>query len=116
MQFDITISSDRPVDDLISLSQWLRRERELAGSVTQVRHHPAEEELGGAIDAISVALGSGGAISAFVATLRVWLQNRPKTKIKIARGKYIIEVDTGRVKDLSSLLAQLNEINSGPSK
>jgi hypothetical protein len=96
-------------DDLIALAEWLRAERELQGHVRQLRAPVAEGHLGGAFELISVAIGSGGVGSVLAGALTTWLQNRPKTTIKITRGDLSIEVDTGRAKDLPALVEKLLE-------
>ncbi|WP_024806583.1 hypothetical protein [Nocardia sp. BMG51109] len=104
MQLNITAGSDTPVDDLLSLGQWLQRERELAGAVKEVRSTPTEEELGGAIELLSVVVESGDVLTALVSTLGIWLQHRPRTKLTITRGDQMIEIDTNSVRQLSALL------------
>ncbi|MFI5779246.1 hypothetical protein [Nocardia sp. NPDC051570] len=113
MQLDITVNSDQPVDDLISLSQWLRRESELASGVAMTRRTPSEEELGGAWDLVTVSLGSGGTVSVLAASLSAWFRNRPRTIIKIKRGEESLEIDTNRAKDLPELLRVLTCSEAG---
>ncbi|MFF3225386.1 hypothetical protein ACFYV7_21510 [Nocardia suismassiliense] len=116
MQLDITVTSGPAVDDLVSLSQWLRRERDLASKVTMTSRPPSEEELGGAWDMLSVAVGSGGTFAVLAMSLESWFRNRPKTTIRIKRGEDSIEVDAGRAKDLPELLKALMEAQAGSAE
>ncbi|MFE9575757.1 hypothetical protein ACFYO1_05180 [Nocardia sp. NPDC006044] len=116
MQLEVTVTSGRADEDLVSLSQWLRRERDLAGKITMVNRPPSEEELGGAWEMISVAVGSGGMFAAFATSLEAWFRNRPRTTIKIKHGNDSIEVDAGRAKDLPELLKALLEAQAGSAE
>ncbi|MFE3960270.1 hypothetical protein ACFXPS_39595 [Nocardia sp. NPDC059091] len=112
MQLDITVTSGRPVEDLASLGQWLRKERDLAGGVSLARKPPSEEELGGVWDVLSVAVGSGGTFAVLARSLEVWFRNRPRTTIKIKHGENSIEVDASGAKELPELLKVLVEAGS----
>ncbi|MFJ6688296.1 hypothetical protein [Streptomyces sp. NPDC091294] len=64
------------MEEFTSLLQWLRKDRDLQGRVCARRVVPQQEELGGAFELISVAIGSGGIATAFVTSLGSWLSSR----------------------------------------
>ncbi len=61
---------------LRSLAQWLRSESELRGRVRLTEHSIEPGDMGGALDAVAIALGSGGAATIFVRSLFTWLSQR----------------------------------------
>lgn len=109
MDVQLSIRSAHASDDLISLANRLRAERRLQGSVRQQRAPIAEGNLGGAFELISVAIGSGRVATALAGTLATWLQNRPRTTVKITRGDLSVEVDSGKIKDINELIEKILE-------
>jgi len=63
-------------DQLRSLRDWLGREGELRGRIELVESEPVAGTLGGGgiLKALSVAVGSGGAITALVSGIVSWLR------------------------------------------
>jgi hypothetical protein len=76
VDLEIHLGDGTPVEEFTSLLQWLRSERDLQGRVSAKRRAPQQEELGGAFEVISVAVGSGGLATAFVTSLGSWLGSR----------------------------------------
>ncbi|WP_409495706.1 effector-associated constant component EACC1 [Amycolatopsis sp. cmx-11-12] len=113
MSVQLSVRSANTEDDLVALAEWLREERELQGRIRQLRRPIAEGELGGAFEMIAVAIGSGGMGSVLAGSLTTWLQNRPKTSIKITRGDLSIEIDSGKVKDLPLVIEKLIDGTDG---
>jgi Effector Associated Constant Component 1 len=101
------------VADYIALRKWLGGERELAGRVRMIQHPPRESELGGVVDILSVALGSGGAVAVMARSLVAWLQTR-RSDVEIAiasvSGAKVI-LSARRVKDVD-LQALLQEVRA----
>jgi hypothetical protein len=64
--------------DVTALLSWLRGERALAGRVSLIRTPPGDGELGGAIDMLTVALGSGGVAVALANCLTTWIRSRQR--------------------------------------
>lgn len=62
--------------ELGQLWDWLRHERELTGRVTLIPQAPGPTDLGGIVDVLTVALGSGGAAAVLAQSLSVWLKTR----------------------------------------
>ena len=76
VQAELRITSDDAVSDLSSLLTWLQSQRELQGLVRAVSRPPSPDELGGAVELLTVALGSGGMGVVLTRALTVWLTNR----------------------------------------
>lgn len=103
MEATIRMSGDNEVDEFASLFQWLQTERDLQGKVQTIRNRPRGGELGGAFDAISVALSPGGAGVALAGVLIVWLRTRrPNIKLTITKGDCTVNID-GRQFDSESM-------------
>jgi hypothetical protein len=76
MDASIRISGGDEDREITGLWEWLRGERQLAGHVRAVPSTPAPGQLGGAVDVLTVALGSGGAGAVLARSLVAWLQSR----------------------------------------
>ncbi|WP_330294199.1 effector-associated constant component EACC1 [Streptomyces sp. NBC_00503] len=63
-------------EQLRSLRDWLADSQELRGRVDAVERPPETGTLGPVLDALSVALGPAGAVSAFATGLIAWLRTR----------------------------------------
>ncbi|CAM3962101.1 hypothetical protein KIPE111705_33575 [Kibdelosporangium persicum] len=109
MDVQLTVRSANADNDLASLAEWLRNERVLRGGVRQMRRPITEGQLGGAFEIISVAVGAGGLGTVLAGALTTWLQNRPRTKIKISRGDLSVEIEAGKLKDAPALVEKLLE-------
>ena len=100
--------------DLHSLFDWLQRVDELRGQVRLLARQAGPHEMGGALEILSVALGSGGAGAVLAGTLTTWLQTRrARISVEFVAGEAgetvrRVEVDarnTAAVKELYDLLA-----------
>lgn len=76
VELEIRLPAGGSAEEFTSLLQWLRSERDLQGRVSAKRQAPQQEELGGAFELISVAVGSGGIATACVTSLASWLSSR----------------------------------------
>jgi len=100
---------DGDVTEYSALLNWLCGERALAGRVSLVRAPPGGGELGGAIDMVTVALGSGGVAVALANCLTTWIKSRQRkvsVTIEGAGGRLTITSD-GRPADLMPLLCEI---------
>jgi hypothetical protein len=83
MNAEIRVVGEASGVELAELGRWLAAQRGLVGRVAQVQGEVGEQELsGGAVELLSVALGSGGAVSVLSGALSAWLGSRQQT-IKI---------------------------------
>lgn len=78
------ITGKLEVDDFHSLARWLRAEDELRGHI-HLEQRPVEPgQMGGVVDALSAALGSGGVAAILVRSLFRWLgQRRRGTRLRL---------------------------------
>ena len=72
----IQVSASDAAIELGQLWDWLRHERGLTGRVTLIPQAPGPTDLGGIVDMLTVALGSGGAAAVLAQSLSVWLKTR----------------------------------------
>lgn len=69
--------TDSGLDDVRALRAWLTQEEALRGRVTLTQHGPPRPgTLGGALEALSVSIESGGAITVLIAGIMAWLRQR----------------------------------------
>ncbi|MEV0188039.1 hypothetical protein AB0I39_05825 [Kitasatospora purpeofusca] len=99
-----------------SLTDWLRGEPGLT-RVTLTGRAPAPGEMGSVLDAVTVAIGAGGALSVLASSLRVWFAQprRSDVRLKIRRADGgTLELDAKRVRaaDLEDLLRSALEASS----
>lgn len=92
------------------LSDWIDREPELRGLVKPEQPVPQEGELGATAAVLVAAVGSGGALSVLLSSLKAFLALPRRSDVRIvihtpdgAR----VEVDAKRVRDVESLVRTL---------
>jgi hypothetical protein len=72
----LTITDSGP-DELRALRAWLTQEEQLRGRVTLRQDGPAEPgTLGTALEALSVSIESGGAVTVLIAGIMSWVRQR----------------------------------------
>jgi hypothetical protein len=77
VELQISVVSEGGQEDLAALNQWLGLQRGLTGRVHLRQGTPGEQDLGGgAIELLTVALGSGGTMSLLAGALSAWLSTR----------------------------------------
>lgn len=95
------------VQELAELQTWLRQEPEFRGCVEAVAHQPGVGELGTLPGVLSVTLGSGSALAALAASLKVFLSQPRRSDVRItikdAAGR-MVEIDAKRVNDVEALM------------
>jgi hypothetical protein len=86
-------------DELRSLLDWLRQEDDFRGRVRLSSVVPEPGHMGGISDSLSVALGSGGAVTGLAASISVWLKHRRSDlTVEISIGDRKAKIDVKRVK------------------
>jgi hypothetical protein len=63
-------------DELYSLFDWLQRSDEFRGRIRTLSRQAGPDEMGSAVEILSIALGSGGAGAVLASSLTTWLQTR----------------------------------------
>lgn len=74
MRARIALSGGDDVGERAALWDWLHDEPELRGGIAWEKPPPDPTHLGGAMEVLTVALGSGGAGVALAKSLVTWLQ------------------------------------------
>jgi hypothetical protein len=94
-------------DEFEQLCDWLSRERELQGLITNRTNPPGPDKMGGLTDVLSIALASGGAISVLAASLKVWFAQPRREDVRVtirtADGD-TVEIDARRVASAEAIL------------
>lgn len=98
--------------ELRALRSWLAREDELRGRLT-LRSRPIEpDELGGVLDVLVVALGSGGAGAVLAGSLSTWLTQRRvdiTVTVTTSDGRDIT-VDVRRARDPQAVIGAIHAL------
>ncbi|WP_181793563.1 effector-associated constant component EACC1 [Streptomyces sp. WELS2] len=103
-----------PEGRLRSLADWLRHEDGLRGRVRPFQSPPAAGEMGGALDALAVAVGSGGMGAVLANCLSTWIsQRRSDVRITVTtRDGRTVEVD-GKGVDPQALARDIERLLNG---
>jgi hypothetical protein len=113
MDAQIRVAADDEVAEVAELWEWLRGERALAGMVRAVQRPPGEGELGGAVDVLTVALGSGGAAAMLASSLTTWLRTRRSAvTVTVTTEAGTVKVDAHNLKP-DDVLPVLQRVLSG---
>ncbi|MGH3853436.1 MAG: effector-associated constant component EACC1 [Pseudonocardiaceae bacterium] len=100
-------------DALRSLLDWLRHEDALRGRV-RAAHAPVRPgEMGGLLEVLEVALGSGGAGAVLATSVSTWLSQPRRADVKLtvtAEDGRHIELDARRVRDPAVLLREVERL------
>lgn len=110
-------------EHLRSLAEWLSHEDALRGRVRPVREPLQPGEMGGVIELLTVALGSGGAGAMLVRSICAWLGQRRtqvSVSLKDADGREFSFSATARNQDPAEVFAQASamfaELRDGPGQ
>jgi hypothetical protein len=75
VKISVGVDAKSPGSVLGSLYRWLRNYPGLGGCVTPSQAGPGEGELGGTVDVLVVAAGSGGALTVLAGALGSWARS-----------------------------------------
>ncbi|WP_457511575.1 effector-associated constant component EACC1 [Streptomyces sp. TE33382] len=90
-------------EELRSLQEWLASVEELRGRVTADEAPPPAGKLGPVLETLVVALGPGGAVTAFSVAVLAWLRTRRgDVRIKLTLPGRSLEVTARRVSGLDA--------------
>jgi hypothetical protein len=96
--------------DMASLFAWLNDDDELRGRVQVVRGPTPAGAMGSITDVLTVALGVGGAGTALVNVLSLWIRSqRSQVRLTVKRsdGRQI-ELQASNIADVRGLVEQLD--------
>lgn len=100
--------------DLAALSEWLQSEDELRGQVHAVHGAIGETELGPVVELLTVTLGTGGAGTILVSSLKTWLMTRrTSAKITVKAGGRSVTLDIQTTDEVAPLLEQILKAGDG---
>jgi hypothetical protein len=104
LAFTITGSGSISAADLRSLRSWMIDTGDLRGPVELRQRDPGPGELGSLTDALVVAAGSGGAVTALAGVLVSWIRHRTSDlTVKVTRPDgSSVEVDGKRIRRLEA--------------
>jgi hypothetical protein len=106
----LSVVGGDPVEGAAELLEWFRQEPVLRGLIKPAPGEPRAGELGTALDVISVAVGSGGVVSALAGSLKVFLAQRRRAEVRIVirrpDGRQV-EVDAKHIDDVAGLLRRV---------
>ena len=115
----ILISAPGGAADLDELAQWLEQYEGLAGRVSVAPAEPRPGRLGSGLDALAIAVGSGGALTVLARGLVAWAssyrsQRGSDVYVHASRpGGAELTVELRNVTDAESVLNQVLEQASG---
>ena len=126
MSADLTITltiTDGSLDELRALRTWLTQEEQLRGRVILTQDGPpGSGTLGMALEALSVSIESGGAVTVLIAGIMSWLRQRygqrhrtSTTVIKLRRADgAIVEISaaTAGIWSSAEIAAQIRQLVS----
>jgi hypothetical protein len=98
-------------DELRSLYGWLCDEAELRGAVRLVQAPVAQNDLGGIADAVSVAVGAGGAGTVLASALATWLRTRRSAvRLVVQRGGQKVQLDLETLETLENVIPLIERL------
>jgi hypothetical protein len=108
MEALISVTEDS--DEARSLLDWLRQEDDFRGRVRLSPVAPKPGHMGGISDTLTVALGSGGAVTVLAMSISVWLKHRRSDlTVEVSIGDRTVKIDGKRVKADPDSVQQLVE-------
>ena len=115
MEIEITTAVGGIPDEgeLRALRDWLMLESPRPGAMSIRPATAGAEDMGAAADALTVAVGSGGAITVLAGAIRTWIQTRRQTVRMVIRrpGGVELEIDAG-VKDPDAMIEKFLKVAS----
>lgn len=117
-QDDSTVNGRDRLDVLDSLYAWLCEEDALRG-VVAVRGGPlAPGAMGAALEVITVAVGSGGAVGVLARSVATWLIQGRRSDVKVTvvgQDGRTVEVDVRGARDPEALIRQVADLARRPA-
>lgn len=109
---DTPLRIEVPPAHLFALRDWLAAEDPLRGRVIPLAMAPQQGQMGGAVEVLTVALGSGGAATVLARSLCTWLTHR-RADVTItitATDGQRIRVDVKRAGDPESVIREVGAL------
>ncbi|MFD2467829.1 effector-associated constant component EACC1 [Amycolatopsis silviterrae] len=112
---DTSLLIEVPPVHVFALRDWLAAEDSLRGRVVPRAAAPKPDQMGGAVEVLTVAVGSGGAATVLVRSLCTWLVHRRAdvtVTITASDGRRI-QVDVKRAGDPESVIREVGALAAG---
>ena len=108
---DVRIRVQGDADGFTALLRKLSEERGLRGAVSVERPKAGSDQLGALPDILSIAVGSGGALTVLAAALKSWLADRkqPPNVITYVRGEHGEQSLTVNLESIDGIVALLRQ-------
>ncbi|MBT3152639.1 hypothetical protein HTV45_17460 [Streptomyces sp. CHD11] len=105
----LRLTVDGGIDEVLSLQRWLSGHDDFAGRTRLRREEPGPGQMGAVLETITVAAGGGGAVTALIGTLSVWMRHRgTKITATVKKGDRSVTISADRVR--AAEMAQLQEM------
>ncbi|AVT29392.1 hypothetical protein C6361_07690 [Plantactinospora sp. BC1] len=106
---DLRVTVDGSLDEVLSLQRWLGEQDDFAGRTRLLRPDPGPGQMGAVLDTITIAAGGGGAVTALLGTMSVWMRHRgAKITATVKKGNRSVTINADRVR--AADIAQLREM------
>jgi hypothetical protein len=109
----LSVEGVDPVAGLEELSEWLAHEPHLRGLLSPRIRPPQTGELGVLADALVAAIGSGGALTVLVGSLKTYLSQPRHADVRIVVSSpdgRRVEIDVKRARDAEALVRNVLEL------
>jgi hypothetical protein len=110
---NITLTmTDGSLDDLRALRAWLSEEEQLRGRVALTQDGaPEPGTLGPALEALSVSIGSGGAVTVLITGIMSWIRQRSGQRRPSTDGAMVeISAATAGTWSAAEIAAQIRQL------
>ncbi|MET9225687.1 hypothetical protein [Lentzea sp. NPDC003310] len=105
---DVQVAPLEDTSAVATLLDWLLREEELRGLVQRSKVAPQPGHMGGLTEFVTVAVGSGGALTVLLSSISGWLRSRRSdVTVEVTIGKNKVRVDAKRLKADPDALAKI---------
>jgi hypothetical protein len=99
------------VETLLALRDWLAAEDVMRGRLQFRRRPVAAGQMGGALDMLVVALGSGGAGAVLAESLSTWLsQRRTDVIVTVSSRGRELTLDVKRARDPQTVIREMHSL------
>ncbi|MBC9723734.1 effector-associated constant component EACC1 [Streptomyces sp. TRM68367] len=109
-EYRISVGGNSPGRDLRQLTQWLRQDTatRTGATITLQPAHPAEGQMGAALDVIALVTQSGFSTASLALTICAWRRARPSTPVvTIERNGVRVTVDSDDPADVTRIVRAL---------
>jgi hypothetical protein len=110
LEYRISVGGNSPGRDVRQLTQWLRQDTttRTGATITLQPAHPAEGQMGTALDVIALVTQSGFSTASLALTICAWRRTRPSTPaVTIERNGVRVTVDSDDPAEVARIVRAL---------